>query len=181
MSEQFDIDQIIEGVKKGDSDSCFRLVERYRDPLFSWILQRISNPNDAEDILQESFTKCFKRIESYNNNYSFSTWLYTIAKNSALDFLRKGELAVAPYYGEESPVKEGEDLAPSPEDQLIAKQNIEQLVTAIKELSPIYREVSELRFIHDYALEEIAKELNIPLNSVKSRVRRAKIELFKRW
>jgi len=179
--EQFEIDEVIEGIRKGDEDACFRLVERYRDGLFNFILQRIPNPEDANDIVQESFTKCFKKIALYDSRYSFSTWLYAIAQNSAFDFLRKGKIISVAISSEGIERGEGGVFAPSPEEQLIEKQGVERLIKAIRELSSTYREVAELRFIHDYPLEEIATELKIPLNTVKSRVRRAKKELFNKW
>ncbi|MEA4868067.1 ECF RNA polymerase sigma factor SigW [bioreactor metagenome] len=173
---------IIELASKGDREACTLLVGRYNDALLGYISKIIPNTEDARDICQESFQKCFRNLSQYNNRYAFSTWLYTIAQNSALDFLRKRRIPPASSINEEShgnqPIN---SMVPSPEEDMINDQAIERLIRAIQKMPDIYRKVAELRFIHDYPLDEIAKELNLPLNTVKTRVNRSKKHLHKIW
>lgn len=175
--------QTINQASKGDRAACNTLVNKYRDALITYIINIVPNREDAEDICQESFQKCFNNLESYNHKYAFSTWLYTIAQNSAFDFLRKNRIpsATALTEAEMSAQKRANNTALSPEDVMINNQAIENLLKAIQKMPPIYRRVSELRFIQDYPLEEIAKELNLPLNTIKTRVSRAKKLLNEIW
>lgn len=173
---------IIELASKGDREACTLLVGRYNDALLGYISKIIPNTEDARDICQESFQKCFRNLHHYNSRYAFSTWLYTIAQNSALDFLRKRKIPSASSIIEENSGNQPiTSLVPSPEEDMINDQTIEKLIRAIQKMPDIYRRVAELRFIHDYPLDEIAKELNLPLNTVKTRVNRSKKHLHKIW
>jgi len=175
--------KIIELASKGDSAACSTLVNKYRDALIAYISNIIPNYEDAEDICQDSFQKCFDNLSSYNPKYAFSTWLYTIAQNTSFDFLRKNRIPSASTLTEVEikAKKRASNTALSPEDAMINNQAIENLLKAIQKMPPIYRRVSELRFIQDYPLEEISIELNLPLNTVKTRVRRAKNLLNEIW
>lgn len=174
---------IINQASKGDRVACNALVTRYRDALIAYISNIVPNHEDAEDICQESFQKCFNNLSSYNHKYAFSTWLYTIAQNTSFDFLRKNRIPSAATLSEAevNAQKKTSNTAPSPEDVMINNQAIENVLKAIQKMPPIYRRVSELRFIQDYPLEEISKELNLPLNTVKTRVSRAKKLLNEIW
>ena len=175
--------QIINQASKGDRAACSTIVNKYRDALITYITNIVPNREDAEDICQESFQKCFNNLSSYDHRFAFSTWLYTIAQNTSFDFLRKNRIpsATALTKTEINSQKKSVDTAQSPEDVMINNQAIENLLKAIQKMPPIYRRVSELRFIQDYPLEEISKELNLPLNTIKTRVSRAKKHLNEIW
>lgn len=173
---------LVERAQRGDKRALETLIERYQEPLLTYISKITPNLEDAKDIRQETFQKLYSNLESYSSQYAFSTWLYTIAKNSAYDHHRKMKRRPlsAPLKGEsEEPLYEGS--IPGPEKTMISKQSVEKITTTIRELPPLYREVAELRFIQGYPLEEIANKLNLPLNTVKTRVRRAKENLEQLW
>ncbi len=184
MSQIENIDsQIIKRASKGNRVASNALVDKYRDALIIYVTNIVGNHEDAEDICQESFQKCFNNLASYNHKYAFSTWLYTIAQNTAFDFLRKNRIpsATALTQAEVSGEKTTSNTALSPEEVMINNQAIENLLKAIQKMPTIYRRVSELRFIQDYPLEEISKELSLPLNTVKTRISRAKKFLNEIW
>jgi RNA polymerase sigma-70 factor (ECF subfamily) len=176
-----DTNQIVLAAQ-GNREAFNYLANKYQDSLLLYIGKIIPNREDALDICQESFQKCFNNISAYNNRYAFSTWLYTIAQNTALDFLRKKRIPSASSIAEENAqIDTLSSVVPSPEEEMIYGQAVENLLKAIKSMPEIYRRVAELRFIHDYPLEEIAKELDLPLNTVKTRVTRSKQQLNKIW
>lgn len=184
MSQTENVDsQIIIQASNGDRAACNALVNKYRDALISYILNIVPNHEDAQDICQESFQKCFNSLSTYNHKYAFSTWLYTIAQNTSFDFLRKNRIPCATTLTESEieTQKRVANTALSPEDVMINSQAIENLLKAIQRMPPIYRKVSELRFIQDYPLEEISKELKLPLNTIKTRIARAKKLLNEIW
>ncbi len=158
-----------------DQSAFSELAERYRQPVLSFIQNFTGNLQDAEDITQECFDKAFRNLKKFNPEYAFSTWLYSIAQNTSVDHYRKKRgQPITPLTHESS-------LIPSPEEKMINEQTIGELRRAIANLDEIYREVATLRYIHEYAYEEIAKELNIPINTVKTRLNRARSFINKRW
>jgi RNA polymerase sigma factor (sigma-70 family) len=174
--------ELIAKAAKGNNNAATQLVDRHKGALLSYISNIIPNTEDARDIMQESFQKCFKKLSSYDPEYAFSTWLFTIAQNTALDFIRKKRVTSCPInQDEESGVGTASAATQSPEDKMITGQEVEKLLNSIRQLPDIYRSVAELRFIHDYPLEEIAKKKNIPLNTVKTRISRAKKILNELW
>lgn len=164
----------------GDADAFSALVIKHKSNLLSFIGQYITHPQDAEDVCQESFKKAFLALSSYDHAYSFSTWLFTIAKNTALDHLRrqttqKNDIIVTNSVGDPSQSSmDIPDPVNSPEDAMITSQTCDAMTKAIDNLPDIYREVARLRFIEEYPYEEIAKTLNLPLNTVRTRIRRAR-------
>lgn len=184
MAQTDNIDiNIINQAAKGDRVACNAIVNKYRDSLMNYIMNIVPNREDAEDICQESFQKCFNNLPKYNHNYAFSTWLYTIAQNSSFDFLRKNKnpSATALSESEINRQKRGANTALSPEEVMINSQAIENLLKTIQKMPEIYRKISELRFINDFPLEEISKELDLPINTVKTRISRAKKLLNEIW
>ncbi|MDP3452291.1 MAG: sigma-70 family RNA polymerase sigma factor [Bacteroidales bacterium] len=181
--QERDESELIARALEGDSQAYTSIVSLYRDAVLSYVLGIVQNNEDAEDICQESFQKCFRYLESYDSRYAFSTWLYTIAQNTSLDFLRKRRLPSSPLSEISSDGSHERISTPvlTPEDNMINDQAIENLIKAIQNLPAIYRKIAELRFIHDYPLEEIAIELNLPLGTVKTRVSRSKKILNNIW
>lgn len=165
----------------GSQEASRELVKRYSEKIKKHIGTLVSDTRDTEDISQEVFAKAFQMIESYNPAFAFSTWIYTIARNSSIDFIRRKRVTTRSlelFEGSDE-ASGGDQWAPSPEDHLIYEQEIEKIQKAINLLPDLYRVVAEMRFIHEYAYEEMAKELALPIGTIKSRVRRAKERLQK--
>lgn len=165
----------------GSEEAPRELVRRYGDRIRGHIQTLVPDIRDAEDLSQEVFAKAFQMIESYDPQYAFSTWIYTIARNSSIDFVRKHRISARPLDyidgGEEN--TGAENWVPSPEEHLIFEQEIEKIKKAIDSLPEMYRIVAHMRFVHEYAYEEMAKELGLSLGTVKTRIRRAKERLQK--
>ena len=155
------------------------LLEKYRSSLMTHILKYVSVVEDAEDICQRSFEKAFMNIDRYNAQYAFSTWLYNIAQNEAIDHLRRSRTSINSVPISEE--REALDVlsGTTPEEEFIIDQAVSNLLSGIQGLREGYRQVAELRFIKDYAYEDIARELNLPLGTVKTRINRARKMLEK--
>jgi len=172
---------LVEQALQKREEAYSAIVSRYQERVTKYILLLVSNNDDAKDISQETFEKAFGMLHSYDSQYAFSTWLFTIAKNCCIDFLRKQRLnvrSIETMTNSDDPGGRSSSV-PSPEENFIFEQEIDKLKRHIEKLPERYREVAELRFLHEYAYEEIAKELNLPLGTIKTRIRRAKEHLIK--
>ena len=152
------------------------LLDTYWNDVYGFLLKRTKNENDAEDITIQTFSKAFDKIKTYNENYKFKTWLMTIAKNIHVDQIRKRKSSVShekTHYHNEK-VHGIIDETPSVEDNIITEQNLAKLLQDIKKLKPHYQEVINLRFFQEYSYQEIADELDEPMNNVKVKLLRAK-------
>ena len=157
-----------------DQGAFAQLLEKYRSSLMTHILKYVSVVEAAADICQSSFEKAFMNIERYNPQYAFSTWLYNIAQNEAIDHLRRSRATInsVPISSEREAL---EVMAgSSPEEDFIIVQAVRELVESIQNLPEGYRQVAELRFIKDFAYEDIARTLNLPLGTVKTRINRSR-------
>ena len=158
-----------------DLEEFSLLISKHHTALKNYLGTFCSNSADIEDICQESYRKAFQAISSYNPQYPFKTWLFTIAKNSALDMLRKKNcIQTVKLVESDEPLSENSQIEISPEENMIDAQKYDAFMTAIASLPPLYKRVAELRILHEYTYEDIAKELNLPLNTVRTRIRRAK-------
>ncbi|MCE5319893.1 MAG: sigma-70 family RNA polymerase sigma factor [Bacteroidales bacterium] len=172
---------LVEQALQKREEAYSAIVSRYQERVTKYILLLVSNNDDAKDISQETFEKAFGMLHSYDSQYAFSTWLFTIAKNCCIDFLRKQRLnvrSIETMTNSDDPGGRSSSV-PSPEENFIFEQEIDKLKRHIEKLPERYKEVAELRFLHEYAYEEIAKELNLPLGTIKTRIRRAKEHLIK--
>ncbi|MDR0712178.1 MAG: sigma-70 family RNA polymerase sigma factor [Prevotellaceae bacterium] len=173
--------QQITQAREGDVNAFNLLVGRYYEGVLLRLKQRIGNVADAEDIAQQTFAKAFENINSYSDKYAFSTWVYSIANNCCIDFMRKRRI------GNTIPIDklvEDEDFNTqntqlNPEENMIAEQNMMEASLLLDKLRPQYRSVIELRYLKEYAYEEIATEMNIPIGTVKTHLFRAKELLVK--
>ena len=174
---------LIKNAIKGDQSAYTAIVKIYWSAVLAHITSYISQTEDAEDICQETFQKCFKNLSSYNPKYAFSTWLYTIAENCSFDFYRKRKLSVlvSDSLNSDEMASGITGSVPGPEESMINTQEIENLVKSIQKLDSKYRKIAELRFIQEYPMEEISRELSIPLNTVKTRISRARKILIEQW
>ncbi len=166
----------IEKAKIGDQSSFTFLLNHYWNEVYGFMLKRTENETDSEDITIETFSKAFDKLSTYNTEFQFNTWLIAIAKNVHIDLLRKKKsshlLEITDH--EDQQAYNVADTTPSAEDELITEQNLSQLLQFIKQLKPHYQEVIQLRYFQELSYQEIADQLNEPLNNVKIKLLRAK-------
>ena len=170
------IKEHIQRAKKSDQKSFSFLLNTFWSNVYSFQLLRTKDENEAEDITIRTFTKAFDKIDSFDESYEFKTWLITISKNIHIDLLRKQKSRAMhqTQREEESGLYDLADDAPTAEDQLIKEQNLASLLENIKKLKPHYQKVINLRYFHELSYQEIANELNEPLNSIKVKLLRAR-------
>jgi len=171
----------IEAAKKGDQLAFSTLLDTYWSDVFNFQNKMIQNDNDAEDICIETFSKAFDKIDTYNPDYSFKTWLIAISKNIHIDLLRKRKNAPTNISNsvEEQISQTLVDEAPTAEDELIKEQQLHHLLQHINNLKPDYGELIKLRYFQQMRYAMIAEQLNQPLNSIKVKLLRAKKLLAK--
>ena len=165
----------------GDQKAYAELLGRYRDAIYFMLLKMVNNKTDAEDLTIEAFGKAFKNIQQYTPAYAFSTWLFKIATNNCIDFLRRKKKSG--YQLEDSVDEDGyESHLPSdmldPEEKLILEQKVNLMRTVVQKLKPRYRELIQMRYFDEFSYEEIATELNLPIGTVKAQLFRARELLF---
>ena len=171
-----EISEAIEKAKKNNQIAFNFLLDKFWNNVYGFLLKRTENENDAEDITIETFSRAFDKINSYDSNYNFKTWLITIAKNIHIDFLRKKKksISVNKSKHDEHHVHQIIDESPTPEDIIITEQNLAKLLRDIKKLKPHYQEVINLRYFQEFSYQEISDELNEPMSNVKVKLLRAK-------
>ncbi|MEE4213871.1 MAG: sigma-70 family RNA polymerase sigma factor [Bacteroidales bacterium] len=166
----------------GDERAYAELMNRYRDSIYYMLLKMVNNPSDADDLTIEAFGKAFKNIHLYTPNFAFSTWLFRIATNNCIDFIRKKKSAPTAIDQQQDeqddPAANLQSELPGPEEEMMQKQKIKHLGHVVSQLKPKYRQLIELRFYKEYSYEEIANELNLPLGTVKAQIFRAKELLY---
>ena len=173
---------LVEKAKKGNEKAFASLMNRYRDSIYYMLLKMVNNPSDAEDLTIEAFGKAFRNIDSYTPKYAFSTWLFKIASNNCVDFIRKKQGYPTPLDHlqdnlDNVTVNIQSDM-PDPEESLINHQKIAALKDIVNQLKPRYKELIELRYYKEYSYEEISSELNLPIGTVKAQLYRAKTLLY---
>ncbi len=173
---------LVEEAKKGNEKAFASLMNRYRDSLYYLILRMVNNPSDAEDLTIEAFGKAFRNIDSYEPRFAFSTWLFMIATNNCIDFIRKKQISPLPLdqiqEGMENITVNIQSDLPDPEEALINDQKIATLRKIVNQLKSPYREIIELRYYKEFSYEEISNELKIPIGTVKAQLYRAKTLLY---
>ena len=167
---------------KGDQRSYAELMDRYRDAIYFMLLKMVNNASDAEDLTIEAFGKAFKNIEQYAPNYAFSTWLFKIATNNCIDFIRKKKANLVSLDQDDedhdSPSNNIQANMPDPEETLINEQKVKMMRSVVNKLKPRYRKLIELRYFKEYSYEEISEELELPIGTVKAQLFRARELLF---
>ena len=173
--------ELVLKAQQGDERAFAELLGRYRDSLYFMLLKMVKNKDDAEDLTIEAFGKAFKNINSYSPKYAFSTWLFKIASNNGIDYLRsrkstRKNVSIdsthddSDYYSNISLVSS----SPNPEENMITKQKEVLLRSVIKKLHPDYRKIIMLRYFKEYSYNEIAAELELPIGTVKARLHRSR-------
>lgn len=167
---------------KGNQKAYADLLVKYKDTIFFMLLKMVKNKNDAEDLTIETFSKAFKNIHQYTSNFAFSTWLFRIATNNCIDFLRKKKSTAISFDTEyEYPDKDNLFIdidALDPEEKLIQKQKNKVMKTIVSNLKPRYKVLIELRYFEELSYEEIAQKLKLPIGSVKGHLFRARELLY---
>jgi RNA polymerase sigma-70 factor (ECF subfamily) len=180
-------DQEIVALARGGEEAAYReLVRRYERPLFSLLYRMVRDRELAEDLAQETFVKALNAIESYRPEFKFSSWIFKIANNAAIDHLRRRELdtlslqgsphAETPEAVEATALQIG-DRQESPLEEFEARELGGEIEAAIARLRPEYRSCILLRHVEGRAYEEIAEILGLPLGTVKTYIHRARNEL----
>jgi RNA polymerase sigma-70 factor (ECF subfamily) len=169
---------------KGDQSAFADIVNKYQRPLYFHVSRMIREKEHTEDLVQEIFMKSFKNIHSYNTSYAFSTWLYRIATNHTIDYLRKKKLQTFSI-DEPLKTKDGDLQMEIPDENfstdkpILRKQRSDIIRQAIDDLPEKYRQVIEMRHMDEKNYDEIAEELDLPLGTVKAHIFRAREMLYK--
>lgn len=170
---------------EGNQDAYADLMKNYRDSLYFMLLKMTNNATDAEDLTIEAFGKAFKNIKSYSPKYAFSTWLFKIATNNAIDFIRKKKQRTLSIDKPYSNSEDGPDMSQNiesggldPEESFIRQQKIQLMRGIVDKLKPHYKTLVELRYFKEYSYEEISEELELPLGTVKAQLFRAREFLY---
>jgi RNA polymerase sigma-70 factor (ECF subfamily) len=161
---------LIEKYLKGDEKSLEILIQRYLKPIYSFAYKYVGNSQEAEDITQEVFIKVWRNLKKFDKNKNFKPWIFSIAKNTAIDFFKKKKTIP---FSQLSTLETIIDSSPLPEELLERKNMLGTLAKVLNKLLPKYSKVLFLRHHNDLTFREISQWLNEPLNTVKSRHRRA--------
>ena len=180
----YDYNLVRNAIEKKSQKAYAELMDRYRDSIYFMLLKMVNNKDDADDLTIEAFGKAFKKLHQYTPNYAFSTWLFKIASNNCIDFIRKKKKNT---FSINKTLKndEGSELeidlksdALDPEQTFMREQKIQIMHDVVRKLKPRYRTLVELRYFKEYSYEEIADHLDIPLGTVKAQLFRAREFLY---
>lgn len=172
--------KLVESALSGEQQAYATLMDLYRESIYFMMLKMVKNTDDAEDLTIEAFGKAFNRLGQYSPSFAFSTWLFKIASNNCIDFIRKKRIQVTSM---DSGVKteEGEIVyydarsnTLDPEESVMHKQKVLHMRELVSKLKPRYRILVEKRYFEELSYEEIAEELNLPLGTVKAQLFRAR-------
>jgi len=174
---------LVQNAIKGDQRSYAELMGRYRDAIYFMLLKMVNNKIDAEDLTIEAFGKAFRNLSQYSPSFAFSTWLFKIASNNCIDFLRKkkNDVISLDNTSENSEQDQSIPLAANvldPEEELIKDQKETVMRLIVTKLKPRYRNLIELRYFKEYSYEEISQELELPIGTVKAQLFRARELLY---
>jgi RNA polymerase sigma-70 factor (ECF subfamily) len=174
---------LVEQARSGNEKAYASLLNRYRDSIYFMLLKMVNNASDAEDLTIEAFGKAFRNIDSYTPNFAFSTWLFKIATNNCIDFIRKKQSSPSIIDSNQDDDSDNFTIniqsdTPDPEEALIHSQKIAALRDIVSQLKPRYRTLIELRFFKEYSYEEISDEMKLPIGTVKAQLFRAKTLLY---
>lgn len=171
---------LVESARKGDQMAYAQLMDRYRDSIYFMMHKMVKNVDDAEDLTIEAFGKAFNRLDQYSPSFAFSTWLFKIASNNCIDFIRKKRVSVTSMDtgfksddGETIYIDAHSDTL-DPEESIMQQQKVKHMRLLVSKLKPRYRELIEKRYFEELSYEEIAEELDLPLGTVKAQLFRAR-------
>ena len=174
--------RLIELAKNGDQVAFAELLGYYRESLYFLLLKMVNSKEDAEDLTIETFEKAFRKIDTYKPIYAFSTWLFRIATNHGIDFLRTAEKRISNVSIDENFNTEGNfhkniiitEKSLNPEEKIMSTQQKNILKSIIQKLPVDYRRILVLRYFEEFSYGEISEELELPLGTVKARLHRSR-------
>lgn len=167
--------QLVRLSAEGDHRAFEYLFMRYNEAIKHLFEQRLGSSDTADDLLQETFIKVYLHLADYSENYTFGQWIYTIARNTLVDHVRRRADDVSIDSKFIAPMA----TTPSPEESVIINQRTAHFEASLGELTEDYRRIIEMRFLDEYSYEEIAEKLGRPLNTIKTQIRRAKAAVCK--
>ncbi|MBS1657402.1 MAG: sigma-70 family RNA polymerase sigma factor [Chitinophagales bacterium] len=176
--------ELVKQATAGDQRAYAKLMSRYKDSIYFLLLKMVHNEDDANDLTIEAFGKAFSNLHKYTPDFAFSTWLYKIALNNSIDFIRRKKIetlsihdAVENDKGESFEI-DIRSTSPDPEERYVRQQRGKILRDVIEKINPKYRLLIELRFFEELSYEEIAQRTSLPLGTVKAQLFRAKNLLY---
>ena len=179
-----DLKLIKRALDQGDTTAYNELMKLYRDPLYFMLLEKVGDKELAKDLTIEALGKAFKKLHMYTPSYTFSTWLFTVARNNCIDYLRKNKIktsSIDQFTIDNDGKKNKIDIQSdelNPEGVLIRKQKIAILRQVVDKLKPKYRELVKLRYFKEMSYEEISTLLQVPIGTVKAQLYRSREQLF---
>ena len=181
---QKDYELVQRATNNKDEQAFSDLMEKYKDPIYYMLLKMVKNSDDADDLTLEAFGKAFNKLNQYTPNFAFSTWLFKIATNNCIDFLRKKKKNVMSIDNRVSN-NDGDEFmfeiksdGMTPEEIAVNEQKIKLIRKFVKKLKPRYEILVEMRYFKEMSYEEISVELNLPLGTVKAQLFRAREFLY---
>lgn len=181
---RYDFRLVRRALENKDQLAYAELMGKYRDSIYFMMLKMVQNSDDADDLTIEAFGKAFKRLDQYVPNFAFSTWLFRIATNNCIDFIRKRKLKTfsidKPFEDDDGEQSMFSLQSPgmNPEQTFINEQKIKLMRKIVDNLKPRYKDLVVLRYFEELSYEEISEELNLPLGTVKAQLFRAREFLF---
>lgn len=172
-----DDSDLIAAALRGDRLAFEGLVWRYQDRLYASMLQVTSSPEEAEDVVQDAFVRAFLKLDTFQNNSQFFTWLYRIAFNSALSRMRRRKGVTSLDQAREDVGKEPVDQIGGPDERMMRDERVQMVQVALHRLSDDHRSILVLREMEDHPYELIAEILQISIGTVRSRLSRARTQL----
>ena len=174
---------VMQILESGNRAAYSQLMDEYFEKVYSRMLKMTGQPGDAEDLTMEAFNKAFSKLDQYTSDFAFSTWLYRIAKNNCIDYLRRNkkdnDSKVNQYEAEIGiAAHELANQLPSPEQMMINQQEISLLREIVETLHPKYKDIIKLHYFKELSCEEIALQLDLPEGTVKVRLFRARELLY---
>ena len=180
-----DLKLINKALENGDPNAYSELMRLYRDPLYFMLYEKVSDQEVAKDLTIEALGKAFKKLHLYTPEYVFSTWLFTLARNHCIDYLRKNKLpttSIDKMMIDEDGKRTTFDLISNdlkPDQHMQKQQRIAILRKIVDQLKPKYRDLVKLRYFKEFSYEEIANTLELPIGTVKAQLHRSREQLFK--
>jgi len=175
---------VLRALNEKDQRAYTELMGRYKDSVYFMLLKMVNNSDDAEDLTIETFSKAFKRLYQYTPQFAFSTWLFKIASNHSIDFIRKKRIKAVSidqgFSNEDGesyviPVKED---SLDPEESMQKDERVQRMRDVVEKLKPRYKRLVELRYFEEKSYEEISEILELPLGTVKAQLFRARDFMF---
>jgi RNA polymerase sigma-70 factor (ECF subfamily) len=183
LSDKAKIDyNLVKLAIEGDQKAYEELYIRYKDSIFFMLLKMVKNKDDAEDLTFEAFGKAFRNLSQYRPKFAFSTWLFKIASNNCIDFIRKRQSDIILCENSESLSSEKtlkiESTDLNPEQVCVKRQKALIMQCEVNKLKERYRILIQLRYFNEFSYEEIASHLRLPIGTIKAQLSRARELLF---